>query len=50
MKKTFLEKYQDYCRSWELREAIFNMTYKEEENLEYYVDHFLTYIYIHIVI
>jgi len=40
MKKTFLEKYQEYCRSWELREWIFKMTQKEDENLEDYVEWF----------
>jgi hypothetical protein len=40
MKKTFLEKYQEYCRSQELREEIFKMTQKEDENLEDYVEWF----------
>jgi len=37
---SFLENYQEYCKSWELREDTFNMTHKEEGNLEDYVECF----------
>jgi len=38
MQKTFLKKYQEYYRSQEMREEIFKMTQKEDENLEDYVE------------
>ena len=40
MKQTFLNKYQDYCRSRDLREEIFKMTLKEDETLEEYISIF----------
>lgn len=41
MKETFLSKYQDYCRTRDLREEIFRMTQKEDESLDDYVERFL---------
>ena len=38
MKAAFLKKYQDYCRSWELKDEIFQMTVKPNETLEEYVE------------
>jgi len=38
MKEAFLSKYQDYCRTKDLREEIFRTTQKEEEILEDYVE------------
>jgi len=40
MKEVFLSKYQDYCRTRDLREEIFIMTQKEDEILEDYVERF----------
>ena len=40
MKKTFLQKYQDYYKTKDLREEIFTMTWRGEESLEYYVERF----------
>lgn len=40
MKEMFLSKYQDYCRTGELREEIFRMTQKKDESLEDYVERF----------
>ena len=40
MKEAFLKKYQDYCRSRELKDEIFQMTAKSNETLEEYVEHF----------
>jgi len=40
MKEMFLSKYQDYCRTRNLREETFRMTQKEEEILEDYVEWF----------
>jgi len=40
MKETFLSKYEDYCRTRDLREEIFRMTQKEEESLEDYMEWF----------
>lgn len=40
MKTAFLEKYQDYCRSRELKDEIFQMTARPSETLEEYVEHF----------
>ena len=37
IKNTFLTKYQDYCRTWDLKDEIFNMTAKDNETLEEYV-------------
>jgi len=38
MKETFLSKYQDYCRTRDLREEVFRMIQKEDESLEDYVE------------
>ena len=40
MKKVFLKKYQDYCKTMNLREEIFGMTQKEGESLEDLVEIF----------
>jgi len=40
MKEFFLSKYQDYCRTRDLREEVFRMTQKEDESLEDYVEAF----------
>ena len=40
MKAEFLKKYQDYCRSWELKDEIFQMIAKPNETLEEYVERF----------
>jgi len=40
MKETFLSKYQDYFQNRDLREEILNMTQKEEDILEDYVEQF----------
>jgi len=40
MKETFLSKYQDYCRTTDLREEVLKMTQKEDEILEDYVEWF----------
>lgn len=40
MKTTFLKKYQDYCRTRELKDEIFQMVDKTNETLEEYVEHF----------
>jgi len=40
MKETFLSKYQDYCRTRDLRQEIFRMTQKEDQSLEDYVEWF----------
>lgn len=40
MKETFISKYQDYCRTKDLREEIFRITQKEDEILEDYVERF----------
>lgn len=40
MKKVFLQKYEDYCKARDLIEEIFQMTQKEDESLEYYVELF----------
>ena len=37
MKESFLEKYQDYCRSRELKDEIFHMVARPNETLEEYV-------------
>jgi hypothetical protein len=40
MKQAFLTKYQDYCRTRDLKYEIFQMTTKENESLEEYVERF----------
>ena len=40
MKESFLKKYQDYCRSRELKDEIFQMVAKPNETLEEYVERF----------
>jgi len=40
MKESFLKKYQDYCRTRELKDEIFQMTAKPNETLEEYVERF----------
>ena len=40
MKKAFLEKYQDYCKSQDIKEEIFKFMQKEDENMEDCVEHF----------
>ena len=40
MKESFLKKYQDYCRSRELKDEIFQMTARPNETLEEYVERF----------
>jgi hypothetical protein len=40
MKHAFLTKYQDYCRTRDLKDEIFQMTTKENESLEEYVERF----------
>jgi hypothetical protein len=40
MKKSFLTKYQDYCRDRDLKDEIFKMTVKVNETLEEYVERF----------
>lgn len=40
MKESFLKKYQDYCRSRELKDEIFQMTARPNETLEEYVECF----------
>jgi hypothetical protein len=40
MKQAFLTKYQDYCRTRDLKDEIFQMTAKENESLEEYVERF----------
>lgn len=40
MKETFLSKYQDYCRTRDLREEVFRMTQNDDESLENYVEQF----------
>lgn len=41
MKKTFLKKYQDYCRSKDSKVDIFKMQQQEGESLEEYLERFL---------
>jgi len=36
MKKSFLEKYKDYCKAWETRDEIFCMKKWDNETLEDY--------------
>eukprot|EP00253_Pinus_taeda_P021239 PITA_21239 len=40
MKESFLKKYQDYCRSRELKDEVFQMTARPNETLEEYVERF----------
>eukprot|EP00253_Pinus_taeda_P022314 PITA_22314 len=40
MKESFLKKYQDYCRSRELKDEIFQMIARPNETLEEYVERF----------
>eukprot|EP00253_Pinus_taeda_P028703 PITA_28703 len=40
MKESFLKKYQDYCRSRELKDKNFQMTARPNETLEEYVERF----------
>jgi hypothetical protein len=40
MKQAFLMKYQDYCRTRDLKDEIFQMTTKGNETLEEYVERF----------
>lgn len=40
MRTAFLKKYQDYCRSRELKDEIFQMVARPSETLEEYVEHF----------
>lgn len=40
IKKTLLGKYQEYCRSRELKDDFFKILEKEEENLEEFIDCF----------
>jgi hypothetical protein len=47
MRNTFLTKYQDYYKARELREEIFKLTQKEEENLKDYLEKFLYNIQIY---
>ena len=41
MKKTFLKKYQDYCKSKDSKDDIFKMQQQEDESLEEYLERFL---------
>jgi len=38
MKESFLDKYQDYCRTREKKEELFKMVQKEDKNLEDFVE------------
>ena len=40
MKKTFLKKYKEYCKTRDDRNDIFNMVQQEYESLEYFVERF----------
>ena len=40
MKNIFLNKYQDYCRTRDLKDEIFNMSARDNETLEEYVEIF----------
>jgi len=40
IRTTFLEKYQDYYKSWDIEEELFKFTQKEDENMEHCVEHF----------
>jgi hypothetical protein len=41
MKKTFIKKYQDYCRSKESKDDIFILQQQKDESLEEYLERFL---------
>ena len=43
MKEFFLEKYQDYCKSRDIKEEIFKFAQKEDENMEDCVEYLNTY-------
>ena len=40
MKTTFLDKYQDYCKSRDVKEDIFKIVQKEDENMEDFLERF----------
>ena len=40
MRTSFLEKYQDYCKSRDIKEEIFKFMQKEDENMEDFVEEF----------
>ena len=40
MKTTFLDKYQDYFKSRDVKEDIFKIMQKEDENMEEFLEHF----------
>jgi hypothetical protein len=40
MKTTFLDKYQDYCKSRDVKEEIFKIVQKEDENMEDFLERF----------
>ena len=40
MKTSFLTRYQDFCKTRELKDEIFNMAVEDNENLEEYVERF----------
>lgn len=40
MKKIFLEKYQDYHNSRDIKDKIFKIMQKEDENMEEFVERF----------
>ena len=41
MKHAFLRKYQEYCRTKDKREELFNMVQKDDESLEDFVERLL---------
>jgi len=41
MKRTFLNKYQDYCKTQEMQDEIFTITQHDNEILEDYLERFL---------
>jgi len=40
MRTAFLEKYQDYCKSQDIKKELFKSTKREDENMEDFVEHF----------
>ena len=50
MKQVFLAKYQDYCRTKDKREELFEMMQKDDEILEDFIEALLynVHMYIHI--
>ena len=40
METSFLKRYQDFCKTRELKDEIFKMTTKDNETLEEYVERF----------